>query len=73
LEHTVKECPLTGNVYTINLSVIRTIETYTDEKGVVVYTTGNLTRYEDAMKLQNQVNRKAYKMLQLYRILAEKE
>jgi hypothetical protein len=37
------------------LSVIRPIETYTNEKGVVVYTTGNLTRYEDAMKLQNQV------------------
>lgn len=37
------------------LSVIRTIENYTDEKGVVVYTTGNLNRYEDALKLQGQV------------------
>lgn len=37
------------------LSVIRTIDSYTDEKGVVVYTTGNLTRYEDALKMQNQV------------------
>ncbi len=37
------------------LSVIRTIDSYSDEKGVVVYTTGNLTRYEDALKMQNQV------------------
>ena len=37
------------------LSVIRTIENYTDEKGVVVYTTGNLASFEDALKMQNQV------------------
>jgi tetratricopeptide (TPR) repeat protein len=37
------------------LSVIRTIDNYTDEKGVVVYTTGNLSRLEDALKMQNQV------------------
>ncbi len=37
------------------LSVIRTIDSYTDEKGVVVYTTGNLTSYEDALKMQSQV------------------
>ncbi len=37
------------------LSIIRNINNYTDENGIVVYTTGNLTRYEDALKLQNQV------------------
>lgn len=37
------------------LSYIRKIENYTDEKGIVVYTTGNLTTYEDAVKMQNQV------------------
>ena len=37
------------------LSYIRKIENYTDERGVVVYTTGNLTNYEDAVKMQNQV------------------
>ncbi len=37
------------------LSLIREIEHYTDEKGVVVYTTGNLTILEDAKKMKNQV------------------
>jgi tetratricopeptide (TPR) repeat protein len=37
------------------LSLIRKIENYTDENGVVVYTTGNLTKMEDAEKMLNQV------------------
>ena len=37
------------------LSFIRKIENYTDEKGVVVYTTGNLSNLEDAEKMRNQV------------------
>lgn len=37
------------------LSLIRKIDSYTDENGVVVYTTGNLTNLENAIKLQNQV------------------
>ena len=37
------------------LSLIRKIENYTDEKGVVVYTTGNLTNLEDAEKMRNQI------------------
>jgi len=37
------------------LSLIRKIENYTDEKGIVVYTTGNLKNMEDAIKMQNQV------------------
>jgi hypothetical protein len=37
------------------LSLIRKIDNYTDEKGVIVYTTGNLTNLDDAVKLQKQV------------------
>ncbi|SHE77290.1 hypothetical protein SAMN05444274_102353 [Mariniphaga anaerophila] len=37
------------------LSLIRKIDNYTDEQGVVVYTTGNLTNFEDAEKMRNQV------------------
>ncbi len=38
-----------------NLSILRKIDNYTDEKGVVVYTTGELTNIEDAIKMQKQV------------------
>jgi predicted metal-dependent hydrolase len=37
------------------LAVLRKIENYTDERGVVVYTTGNLTNYEDAERMRLQV------------------
>lgn len=37
------------------LAVIRKIDTYTDEKGVVVYTAGKLTTLDDAIKMQNQI------------------
>ena len=37
------------------LSLIRKIENYTDEDGVVVYTTGSLKNLEDAIKMRNQV------------------
>ncbi|MFW6309652.1 MAG: hypothetical protein ACOC1D_01005 [Prolixibacteraceae bacterium] len=37
------------------LSLIRKIDKYTDEEGVVVYTTGNLQKLEDALKMRNQV------------------
>jgi tetratricopeptide (TPR) repeat protein len=43
------------------LSLIRKIEKYTDEKGVVVYTTGNLTNYDDAVKMKNQVKQEGIK------------
>ena len=43
------------------LSYIRKIENYTDEKGVVVYTTGNLLNYDDALKMQNQVRQEGVK------------
>ena len=37
------------------LSLIRKIDHYTDDRGVVVYTTGNLTNLDDALKMQKQV------------------
>lgn len=37
------------------LSVLRRIDTYTTEKGVVVYTIGELTNLDDAVRLQNQI------------------
>lgn len=37
------------------LSVLRKVENYKDEKGVTVYTTGNLKKYQEAVTLQNQV------------------
>ena len=43
------------------ISVIRKVENYTDEKGVVVYTTGNLTNYEDAVVMQKQVQQEGIK------------
>ena len=43
------------------ISVIRKVENYTDDKGVVVYTTGNLTSYDDAVLMQNQIRREGIK------------
>lgn len=43
------------------ISLIRKVENYTDEKGVVVYTTGNLTNYDDAVVMQNQVRQEGIK------------
>ncbi len=37
------------------LSLIRKISNYTDEKGVTVYTTGELRSYTDAVEMQKQV------------------
>ena len=43
------------------ISVIRKVDNYTDENGVVVYTTGNLTNYEDALAMQKQVKQEGIK------------
>lgn len=37
------------------ISKIRVVETFVNEEGVTVYTTGNLTSFDDAVTLQNQV------------------
>ncbi len=41
--------------------MIRTIENYTDEQGVVVYTTGNLSTLDLAVKMQSQVQQEGIK------------
>ena len=43
------------------ISVLRKVENYTDEKGVVVYTTGNVTSYDDAVVMQNQIKQEGIK------------
>jgi len=43
------------------ISVIRKVENYTDANGIVVYTTGNLTNYEDAVQMQNQIRQEGIK------------
>lgn len=37
------------------LSMIRKVESYTDEKGVTIHTTGNLKTWQEALTLQKQV------------------
>ena len=43
------------------LSTIRKIENYTDDKGVKVFTTGNLRNYNEALTLQSQVKQEGVK------------
>lgn len=43
------------------LSIIRQIENYKDEKGVTIYTTGNLKTWKEAMTLQEQVRQEGVK------------
>ena len=43
------------------ISKIRVIETYQNDAGATVYTTGTLTSYDDAMKLQDQVRQEGIK------------
>lgn len=43
------------------LSIIRKVENYKDEKGVNVYTTGNLKSYQEAVTMQNQVKQEGVK------------
>jgi len=43
------------------LSMLRKVENYKDEKGVKVYTTGDLINYEEAVIMQNQVKQEGIK------------
>jgi len=43
------------------LSAIRKVENYVDEKGITVYTTGNLKNHSDALTLQSQVKQEGVK------------
>lgn len=43
------------------LSVLRNIDNYTTEDNIVVYTVGELSNYDDALKLQNQIRQEGVK------------
>lgn len=43
------------------LSVLRRIDSYTDDRGVVVYTVGELRNFDDAVKLQEQIRQEGVK------------
>jgi len=53
--------PESSNNMIKKLSVLRKVENYTDEKGVKIYTTGNLKTYQEAVTLQNQVKKEGVK------------
>ncbi len=43
------------------LALLRKIDHYSDDKGVVVYTTGNLSNFDDAIQMQKQVRQEGVK------------
>ncbi len=53
--------PEPSNKLIKKLSVIRKVENYVDDKGVKVFTTGNLRTYQEAVTLQNQVKQEGVK------------
>ena len=53
--------PELSNKMIKKLSVLRKVENYNDEKGVTIYTTGNLKTYQEAVTLQNQVKQEGVK------------
>lgn len=53
--------PELANKLIKKLSAIRKVENYMDDKGVKVYTTGNLKNYTEALTLQSQVKQEGVK------------
>jgi len=53
--------PEPANKLIKKLSVIRKVENYVDDKGVKVFTTGNLKTYQEAVTLQSQVKQEGVK------------
>jgi len=53
--------PDASNKMIKKLSILRKVENYTDEKGLKVYTTGNLKTYQEAVTLQAQVKQEGVK------------
>jgi cell division protein FtsN len=43
------------------LSMLRTINHYSDDRGIVVYTIGSVNNFDDALKLQNQIRQEGVK------------
>jgi hypothetical protein len=53
--------PESSNAMIKKLSVLRKVENYANEKGIKIYTTGNLKTYQEAVILQNQVKQEGVK------------
>jgi len=53
--------PDSSNNMIKKLSVLRKVENYSDEKGIKIYTTGNLKTYKEALTMQNQVKHEGVK------------
>jgi hypothetical protein len=53
--------PESANTMIKKLSALRKVENYTDEKGVKIYTTGNLKTYQEAFTMQAQVKQEGVK------------
>jgi len=53
--------PETNNKLIKKISLIRKVENYVDDKGVKIYTTGNLKQYADALTMLGQVKQEGIK------------
>lgn len=53
--------PESANKLIKKLSLIRKVDNYIDDKGVKIYTTGNLRLYNEAVTMQNQVKQEGVK------------
>jgi len=53
--------PESANAMIKKLSALRKVENFTDDKGVKIYTTGNLKTYQEAVTLQAQVKQEGVK------------
>lgn len=57
----IREIPAKKKAMFDKISKIRVIDTFVNEEGATVYTTGNLANFEDAVTLQNQVRQEGIK------------
>ncbi len=55
------ELPPASKALFKKLSVLRKIDSYTDEKGVTFYTIGEVDNFKDAVKLQDQIRKESIK------------
>jgi tetratricopeptide (TPR) repeat protein len=58
---TYKVLPPASKKMLEKLAMLREVDHFKDEKGMTIYTTGNLTNFEDAIKMQNQVRQEGVK------------
>ena len=55
------ELPQTAKTLYDKISTLRKIEKYTDERGITIYTIGEMTDFEKAKKLQEQIRQESIK------------